>query len=191
MKKMLFSLFVAGAVNAQAQTLPRVKKIPVQKAPGSQHIKLPSNPDMLVSNLRLLSVTKDETANTYNLRISYTIKNNGERSTEETAEGRGFHMMCYINRGVVMPMYLPHNGIMKPGVPPEPWQFAAETLVIHEAVPGKSSLHNEQEFTIPITSENAGKKFYLVMGADTWNTTKETDNHNNYSNIILVAPPVD
>jgi hypothetical protein len=191
MKKILFQFLVIAAVNAQAQTLPQVKKIPVQKVPGNHQIKIPTNPDMLVSNLRLLAVTKDENTNTCNLRISYTIKNTGERSTEETSEGRGFQVMCYINRGVVMPMYLPHNGIMKPGVPPEPWQFATETLVIHEAVPGKGSIINEQEFTITITSENAGKKFYLVMGVDTWNTTKETNNHNNYSNIILVTPPRD
>lgn len=191
MKKTLFSLLISAGITAQAQSIPQVKKIPVQKVPGNHQIKLPTNPDLLVTNLRLLSITKDEEANTYHLRISYTIKNNGERSTEETAEGRGFNVLCYIYRGVVMPMFLPHNGYMKSGVPDAPWNIGADAVSIDEPVAGGSFLNNEQEFIIPITSETAGKKFYLVAGADTWNTTKETNRRNNYSNIILVAPPVE
>lgn len=162
-------------------------RIPSGKLPDLK-VKPLTQTDLSVSGLRVISMVNDEESGTYKLRIAYTIKNNGGLATN-AANRASFQVMCYLSYEVIMPMYLPHDGILQPGIPALPWKFATEVNVINETIASNSSLAVEQELVLNPAPENKAKKFWLVAGADLYNESNESKRDNNFSNIILVTPP--
>jgi hypothetical protein len=176
-----------------AQTLPPNILKPVVKPkngtlPKDLKVDLPKPTDLSVTGLRIISMTWNEEGLYYQVRIGYTIKNNGDLPTNSVDNG-GFNNVGYISYDYKPTMHrLPTEAMINRGHADLPWRIGVGIYHISEAINGNSSFYHEMDFIYNPPLEREGDKFFLVIGVDVEDNTNETRRDNNFSNVILVTP---
>jgi hypothetical protein len=197
MKQVIFTaicLFLLQIIFAQ--TLPQNVLKPVVKPkngtlPKDLKVDLPKPTDLSVSGLRIISMTWNEEGLYYQVRIGYTIKNNGDIPTN-AHDLWGFSNVGYISYDYDRTRHrLPEEVLLRrpgTGLPNYPWRIGIGIHRISEVINGNSSYYHEMDFDYNPPSERDGDKFFLVIGVDVEDNTNETKRDNNFSNVLFVTP---
>ena len=184
------SLLLLGITNASAQTPVVPTNLPVKRQPGftpPRPLRIYSPADLAITRVTLNTITDNEQSREYTVTLSVTLRNGGELGSDAITKLKAFFTTGAGRYKAPTPYPL---GANDPGDRiPFPWTFCAA-----EPGPGRidggASWTGNMVFEVPYwTGIHKGDKFYLLLLADFYNNTKESNEHNNYSTPLLITPP--
>ena len=185
MRKLFFLLLTGSTCLAHAQT-PQ-PKLAGKPQPVGPNIRYYQPPDLQVTYLSLRSCTRNASRGAYQVTINVTVHNNGELPSNELTTLKTFYSLSL--PGVIKPPTPLPPAANDPGHgSPGPWTpCAAEPKL--PIVKGGQSWGGDLSFEVSYDDVHPNAKFYLVLLADFYNNSKESNESNNYSTPILITPP--
>lgn len=141
--------------------------LPPDSKPGqlpAPKVKMLTKPDLFVTGISFVSLTKD--GDFSNVRVSVTIKNAGGLRVGET-KLRGENAWARDGR-------------------PVGWKRMNESLNVASIDPGKSIT---AEYIFRVDGFTAAKKFAVKVFVDATRLITESNETNNYSTNLIIAPP--
>jgi len=168
------------AVCGQTPT-PKLTGKPQPVGPNMRYYR-PS--DLVVTGLSVRSIVKDVNRGTFVVTVNVGVRNAGELATNVLTT-----LKCF---------YADARGMIKPptNLPPaandrgtlDPWTYCAAEPKL-PIVKGGQSWGGDLTFEVLISGVHEHDKFYLILLADYYNNSKESNEDNNYSTPVLVTPP--
>ena len=187
MKKFILSLACFFLILTGFAQLPKPKPIGLP----SPKLKIYKPADLQISEIRLVNVTKDEARGLYLVNVSLRIKNTGELQSQP-GKLKGFNTAGF--NGIKAPNHPPMKDIndwnrSSLEAVPSPWTVCGNQPDL-PAVSEGGSIYQDFQFEMSISNQAmVGAKFYFVVLADLYNSTKESNENNNYSTAIFITPP--
>jgi len=167
---------------AYGQTLPKLTGKPQPVVKGA-NLKVYPPTDLAVSSFSLHSITKDNSRGAYVVTVSVTVHNNGGIASSALTT-----LKCY---------YADASHMVKPpsNKPPgandhwamTPWTWCAAEPKLPILTEGQS-WSGELTFEV-LLQDVENRKFYMIMMADYYNNSRESNENNNYSSLLFITPP--
>ena len=189
MKKLI--IFTAGIFCTLSVFAQLTKPKPNNTLP-SPKLRVYKPADLQITGIRLASINKDASRDIYLINVSLTIKNAGEMASQ-AGKLKGFNTVGF--RGYKAPNHPPMKNINEwnsnaSAAVPSPWTVCYNDAAF-PAIAGGNSISQDFQFEMRIGDASASKeKFYFLVLADLYNSTKESNEDNNYSIAIFITPPV-
>ncbi|MDO6434873.1 hypothetical protein Q4E93_29945 [Flavitalea sp. BT771] len=182
MRTIIFFLLMGVGYIACAQTLP--PRLSGKPQPVGPNIRYYRPPDLEVTSFSVKSIVKDVNRGAFVVTVSVGVRNIGELPSNVLTT-----LKCF---------YADASGTYKPpaNLPPAandhgsmaPWTYCAAEPKL-PIVKGGQSWGGDLTFEVLISDVRGGDKFYLILLADFYNNSKESNERNNYSTPVLVTPP--
>jgi len=184
MRTILFLLLTGVVCDVCGQTLtPKLAGKP-QPVTQAANLRLYRPSDLEVTYFNLRSVTKDVNSGAYIVTVNVTVHNNGEMPSSELTTLKAFFTLAdhAIHPPTNRPPAANDHGTL------EPWAYcSAEPRM--PIVKGGLSWGGDLTFEVPYYDTHPNAKFYMILLADYYNNSKESNENNNYSTPILITPP--
>jgi len=182
MRTTLLLCLLGLAYTLPAQTVP--PRLPARPQPVGPNIRYYKPSDLEVSSFSLRSITKDVNRGTFVVTMSVGVHNNGELPSNELTTLKCFYTDAshIIHPPGNRPPAANDHGALAP------WTYCAAEPKL-PIVKGGQSWGGDLTFEVLINDVNQHDKFYLILLADYYNNSKESNENNNYSTPILVTPP--
>ena len=185
MRTIIFFLLMGVGYIACAQTLP--PKLPVKPLPVGPNIRYYRPSDLAITYFVLRSITRNDLQGAYEVTINVTVHNNGELPSNGLTTLKAFYAGSqpgtYKAPASLPPAANdPGHGSIGPWTP-----CAAEPKL--PIVKGGQSWGGDLTFEVLYNDVRPNAKFYMIMLADFYNNSKESNENNNYSTPVLITPP--
>lgn len=181
MKTLLLILTMVYCMTSFGQLTPKLTGKP---QPVTPNIRYYQPTDLTVPYFAVRSVTYDPNRSSYFVTVNVTVRNAGELPSNSLTV-----LKCFFSGAagtVKAPARLPpaandpnHGNI-------GPWTYCAEEPKLPIV---KGGMSWGGDLTFEVLANDVHGKFYLIMLADFYNNSKESNENNNYSTPILVTPP--
>ncbi|HVW58578.1 MAG TPA: hypothetical protein VHC48_01035 [Puia sp.] len=178
----LLSMGMTCAVYGQTAT-PRLTGKPQPVVQGA-NLRVYKPSDLAVSYFAVRSVVRDANRGAYRVTINVTVHNNGELPSNELTTFKAFFTLAdhMIKPPTSRPPAANDHGTL------EPWNYCAAEPKM-PIVKGGSSWGGDLTFEVPYYDTHPNAKFYMILLADFYNNSKESNESNNYSTPLLITPP--
>ena len=173
-----------AACGVYGQTLtPKLTGKPQPVVQGA-NLRVYKPSDLEVSYFAVRSVVKDVSRGAYVVTVNVTVHNNGEMPSNELTTLKVFFTLA--DRMIKPPSNRPpaanDHGTL------DPWNYCAAEPKM-PIVKGGLSWGGDLTFEVPYYDTHPNAKFYMILLADYYNNSKESNENNNYSMPILITPP--
>jgi len=182
MRTIFFLLLMSMGCAVCGQTL--TPKLSGKPQPVGPNIRYYQPSDLVVTSFSVKSVVKDVNRGTFVVTVSVGVRNAGELPSNALTT-----LKCF---------YTDASGTYKPPAnrPPAandhgslaPWTYCAAEPKL-PIVKGGMTWGGDLTFEVLISGVREHDKFYMIMLADYYNNSKESNEDNNYSTPVLVTPP--
>ena len=182
MKTIFSFLLISLAYGVCGQTV--VPKLTGKPQPVGPNLRYYQPTDLAITYFNIRSITKDVNRGAYIVTVNVTVHNNGELPSNELTTLKAFFSLA--GRTVKPPSNRPpaanDHGTL------EPWNYCAAEPKL-PITKGRMSWGGDLTFEVPYYDTHPNEKFYMILLADYYNNSKESNEDNNYSTPILIIPP--
>ncbi|MBS1661459.1 MAG: hypothetical protein JST68_10460 [Bacteroidetes bacterium] len=174
---------MAGLAQQVPANLPPPKPGPNLPSPK---LKVYSPADLTITNVSLHSITRNDPHAAYVVTLNVSIRNSGETGSNPITKIKGFTAQAAGRYKAPTPY---PKGANDPGDRiPFPWTYVGTESALPR-VDGGASWGGDITFEVRYVDVNQNGKFYVLLLADFYNNTQESNEANNYSEPILITPP--
>ncbi|HEY6899153.1 MAG TPA: hypothetical protein VI233_00860 [Puia sp.] len=183
MRNILLLLLTLGICIAGQAQPPLPKPGPNLPSPK---LKIYSPADLAFTHVSLQSITRNDPHSAYVVTLSVTLHNNGELGSDPISKIKGFTTPAAGRYKAPTPY---PKGANDPGDRiPFPWTYVGTESGISR-IDGGASWGGDITFEVRYVDVQQNGKFYVLLLADYYNNTKESNEANNYSEPLLITPP--